>query len=123
MEVATDALFTLISVVAVFYGISVHRWMRARVRAARPYGNGRLELAKGASATTARKLGVAVLCVIIGLLVGLRDVLELIQHPEPFSYASLGTRILFILMILLVMDSLRISKRTYVRSESTRGPR
>lgn len=120
MEVITDSIYTLISIIAAFYALSVWRWMRARVRAARPVGNGRLELAKGAAASAGRKLWVCAISVLIGLLVGLRDALTLINDPEPFSLTALGLRLLFIAMILLVMDSLRLQKVTYVRSEKPR---
>lgn len=120
MEIATDAIYTVVSLITVFYALSVYRWMRRRVVVARPYGNGRLALAKGARATALRKLLVAIISTLIGLFVGSRDALAALDGTESFSIASLGLRLMFIVMILLVMDSIRITKSVYVKAERHR---
>lgn len=114
MEIITDILFALIALVGVFYGFAVRRFMRHRVKAARRLGNGRLALAKGSAASAGRKLWALVIAAGLGVLVGIRDTLQALNDPEPFELIGLIIRLLFIAFVLLIVDSFRVDKTTYI---------
>lgn len=114
MKITTDILFVLIALVGVFYGFAVWRFMRHRVAAALPLSNGRLALAKGSAASAGRKLWALVICAGLGVLVGVRDILSALNDPEPFELIGLIIRLLFVAFILLIVDSFRLDKKTYI---------
>lgn len=120
LEVVADCLYTLISIVTAVYGARIWRHMRRRVGALKSYGNGRLVLARGVAAASSRKLAMAIISTLIGALVTYSDVQSLLEPGSEASPFSLLLRALFITMIFLVMDALRIQERTYMRSERYR---
>jgi len=116
----TDVLYTAIALVASVYSLSVYGWMRRRVRVANASGarNGRLVLAKASAATALRALWISLIGLFVGVMVTVRDALAAMEGTlPPFSLSSLILRTLFITMMLLVMDTQRIRKRTYVVSD------
>lgn len=118
MKIASDILLGLIVFVGVFYGFAVWRFMRHRLRAARPLSNGRLALAKGSTASAGRKLWGLVICAALAALLGVRDILSALNDPEPFEVASFTLRLLFIAFVILIVDSFRLDKKTYINGIS-----
>lgn len=117
MDLATSIIYTSISFAAALYGLSIYLWMRERVKVASNYPNGKHALAIGTRDTALRLLLMTAVSVVIGSLVTVRDALDYVAgEAEPFSLVSFFLRLLFIVMVLLVMDALRIKKRTYTRT-------
>lgn len=116
-EIITDIIFTVLSIATAWYAYAVWRWMRERHRLARRKVGSGSALARGAARVAFRKLCLSLIFILIGTLISVRDVLEHLENPESFNMPSFVLRLLFIAAILLIFDSTRIQKVTYVRSE------